>query len=132
MFRFAQHDSAVLLLGFLRRRKPAGDFKFAAHHCGIAAVDGEIYTFEHDERLRPLHIVKEMHQRRPRAFRFNGSEHGLMVRRSFAGPDRGRLIRWYQAGIILVFPPIGIAHDCLAKSAAQACQTERRPAPGFS
>jgi hypothetical protein len=33
----------------LRRRKPPGDFKFAAHHCRIVPIDDQINTFYRDK-----------------------------------------------------------------------------------
>ena len=39
----------VILLRSLCRSKPAGDFKFAAHHCGIVSINRQINIFKHDE-----------------------------------------------------------------------------------
>src|SRR5207253_6320843 len=80
-----------ILLLLLHRRKPPGDFEFAAHHCGIAAINGQINVFEHDKSIRSLHVVKEMYQRRPRAFRFNGGKNRLMIRRGLSRSNRGIL-----------------------------------------
>src|SRR6476620_12391852 len=77
-----------LLLSLLSRRKPARDFKFASHHCRIATIDREIYIFENNKFLRPLHVVKKMEQRWPRAFGFDRSENGLMIRGRLTCSDR--------------------------------------------
>jgi len=75
----------------LCRRKPAGDFELATHHRGITGVDREVHIFEYYESIRLLHIIKKMHQGRPRAFGFNSSEYDLMIRRCFTRTNRGIL-----------------------------------------
>src|SRR5262245_14217044 len=81
--------TGVLLLRSLCWSKPAGDFKFAAHHRGIAAINRQINIFKHDERIRALHIIKEMNEGGPGTLCFNGSINRLMIWRGFPGTNRG-------------------------------------------
>src|SRR2546429_7351750 len=81
----------VILLRSLCWSKPARDFKFAAHHRGIAAINRQIKIFKHNEGVRSLHIIKKMNQRRPGTLCFNGSKNRLMIWRCFPGTNRGIL-----------------------------------------
>src|SRR5206468_11944680 len=81
----------VILLRSLRWSKPAGDLKFAAHHCGIIAINRQINIIKHDEGIRSLYVIKKMNQRWPRALCFNGSKNRLMIRRGFPGANGGIL-----------------------------------------
>src|SRR5439155_261165 len=75
----------VILLRSLCWSKPARDFKFAAHHRGIAAINRQINIFNHNEGVRSLHIIKKMNQWRPGTLCFDGSKNRLVVWRCFPG-----------------------------------------------
>src|SRR5450432_2182074 len=64
--------------------KPARDLEFSVHHLGVASIDGEVDALENDERLRLLHVVKEMNKRIPGTFAVESSVNAPVVRRSFA------------------------------------------------
>src|SRR5262249_49876295 len=69
--------------------KPASDLELASHHCGIAAVNGQINVFKNHEHVWTLHVVEKMDQRGPWTLSFDRSENRLMVRRGLAGSDCG-------------------------------------------
>src|SRR3981081_3031225 len=78
----------IKLFSTLRRREPARDLKFAAHHRRIVTVDREVHIFKDDESIGLLHVVEKMDERRPGALRFDRSEYGLMIRSRLTRADR--------------------------------------------
>src|ERR1044071_3155693 len=67
----------------------ARNLKSPPHGRRIGGVNMELNGFKNDKSIGPLDIEKEVHERRPRAFRFEGSKDRLVIRSGIPSANGG-------------------------------------------